>query len=101
MGWLQVRVLGMRGPWTGLVDVFIDEQFAATADSSLREDRRVGPYYTSPVLPEDDHSIRVVNRAEAGGQSSGDLHCLTVHGFDVLPVFDSECQWDPSAGPRA
>lgn len=94
-------MLGVRSQWTGLADVFIDNQFAGTIDNSRRSDEEIGCYYVSPILPEGDHRIKIVNRAQPGELGKGDRQAIAIHGFDVLAAGAGHYQWDPREGPLA
>ena len=85
MCFVQVRWLGVTAPWMGLCDVWIDDDFLATVDISRWDGHIIDSRFTSPLLDEGRHCLKIRNKGEAGKFSSGDRNGCSVSGFDVLP----------------
>ena len=69
----------------GLSDVWIDDEFMATVDISRWEGHIADGRFTSPLLREGQHCLKIRNRGEAGKFTSGDRKGVSIYGFDVLP----------------
>ena len=80
---VQVRWLGVTAPWMGLSDVWIDDEFMATVDISRWDGLLIDTRFTSPMLREGQHCLKIRSKGEAGEFTSGQ-NGLSVSGFDVL-----------------
>lgn len=98
---LQVRIIAPSAKWMGVSDIYIDDQYAGAVDMSRSGDELIGPCWTSPILPEGDHHLRLNNRAEGGEKSEGGGGVLAIVGLDILGCGMGSWQWDPRQGPRA
>ena len=89
----QVRILGGKAPWYGLADVWIDDQFIATADFSGPVDYVQQSILSSPVLTEGEHWVKILNKGEPGSQTADgdDRRGIDIFGFDVLPNGSGVC----------
>ncbi|MBI4168787.1 MAG: Ig-like domain-containing protein [Acidobacteria bacterium] len=76
VGWI-----GVKGPWAGIAEVYIDGTLAATVDTYAPTEQAQAVMYTAVGLPPGTHTVRI--RVTGTWSSSSSSAWVVVDAFDV------------------
>ena len=95
----SVNWVGLRGPWLGLADVFVDGVFAARVDLYSATDAVQATVFSASGLPAGTHTLRIDVTGEKNPASNSAF--VVVDAFDVplpatAPIVTRVQETDPS-----